>query len=169
MEGEDVSDHPALLVKCRRMNPRHFPYFMRCFMSERINKFCQTLQTRLNDLESRTLALSARLKSAPKQAEEELHGQIARLQEKIDSQKKAASKARAEMQNWFEQKKAEGKATVEQWKEKHEVNKLGRRADRAEEYALAAILIASASVDEAEHAVLEAVAARMEAESVTVG
>ena len=138
-------------------------------MSERINKFCQNLQTRLNDLESRTLALKERLKSAPKQAEEELHGQIARLQEKIDSQKKAANKARAEMENWFEQKKAEGKATVEQWKEKHEAKKLARRADRAEEYAAAAVLVALACVDEAEQAVLEAVAARLDAEAVAVG
>jgi hypothetical protein len=138
-------------------------------MSERINKFCQNLQTSLNDLESRTLALNARLKSAPKQAEQELHGQIARLQEKIDSQKQAAGKARAQIQNWFEQKKAEGKATVEQWKEKHEANKLARRADRAEEYALAAILVALDSIDEAEHALLEAVAARLDAEAVAVG
>jgi uncharacterized phage infection (PIP) family protein YhgE len=138
-------------------------------MSERINKFCQNLQTRLNDLESRTLALKERLKSAPKQAEEELHGQIARLQERIDSQKKAANKARADIENWFEQKKAEGKATVEQWKEKHEANKLARRADRAEEYAAAAVLVALACVDEAEQAVLEAIAARLDAETVAVG
>jgi hypothetical protein len=138
-------------------------------MSERIDKFCQNLQTRLNDLESRALALKASLKSAPEQAEETLHRQMDQLQKKIDGQKKAANKARTDMQNWFEQKKSEGKATIEQWKTKHEAKKLERRAERAEEYALASILVAVGTIDEAEQALLEAIAARIDADAVAVG
>jgi membrane protein involved in colicin uptake len=138
-------------------------------MSERIDKFCQNLQTRLNDLESRALALKASVRSAPQQAEEALHKQMEQLQKKIDSQKKAASKARTEIESWLDQKKAESKATVEQWKAKHEAKKLAHRADRAEEYAMAAFVVALASVDEAEHALLEAIAARIDADAMPVG
>lgn len=73
------------------------------------------------------------------------------------------------MQNWVDQKKAQAKATVDQWKADHEARKLANRADRAEEYAAAAILVAVASIDEAEQAVFEAITARLDAEAVPAG
>jgi len=138
-------------------------------MSERVNKFCASLQSKLNNLEDRMTSLKTSLQSAPKQAEDALHKQLDHAQHKVESQKQAVAKARTSVQNWADKKKAEAKATIDSWKVRHEARKLEKRADQAEEYAAAAILVAVSSIDEAEQAVLEAIAARLDADAVPVG
>ena len=138
-------------------------------MNECASKFCTSLKSKLNDLEGRAKSLKTSLQSAPKQAEDALHKQLDQAQKKVESQKQAIAKARTNVQNWADQKKAEAKGAVDQWKAKHEAKKLANRADRAEEYAIAAVELAVLSIDEAEQAVLEAVAARLDAEAVPVG
>jgi hypothetical protein len=54
---------------------------------------------------------------------------------------------------------------VEDWKEKREKEKLLHRAEKAEEYAAAAIVLAAAAIQEAEVATLEAIEARHTAEA----
>jgi tellurite resistance protein len=130
-------------------------------MSERLDKFCHSLQTNLNDLEARMTSLKTKLQSAPRQAEEAVHKQLDQLQQKVNSQKQAVAKAKTSVLNWIEQKKAEAKGTIDEW-----TKKLVHRADRAEEYAAAAIVVAAATLDEAEQAVLEAVSARREADAI---
>lgn len=138
-------------------------------MSDRIDKFCSSLNTTLHDLDAHVASFKAKVESVPKQAEEALHKQLDQAQKKVESQKQAVAKARISVQNWFDQKKAEAKATIDGWKAKHEEKKLAHRADRAEDYAIAAVQVAMISIDEAEQAVLEAVAARLDAEAVAVG
>jgi membrane protein involved in colicin uptake len=138
-------------------------------MSDRVNKFCTSLQNKLNDLEGRMNSLKTSLRTAPKQAEDALHKQLDQAQQKVQSQKHAVAKAKTNVQNWTDQKKAEATATVDQWKANHEAKKLAHRADRAEEYATAAVQVAVSSIDEAEQAVFEAIAARLDAEAIPVG
>ena len=138
-------------------------------MSERIDKFCSSLNAKLNDLEGRMTSFKTKLESAPKQAEEALHKQLAQAQQKVESQKQAMAKAKTSVQNWFDQKKVEVKATIDGWKVNHEAKKLAHRADRAEEYAIAAVQIAELSIAEAELAILEAIAARVDADALPVG
>ncbi len=138
-------------------------------MSDRVNKFCTSLQGKLNDLEDRLKSLKASLQSAPKQAEDALHEQLNQAQHKVESQKQTVAKARTSVRDWADQKKAEAKATIDSWKAGHEAKKLAHRADRAEEYAVAAILVALSSIDEAEQAVLEAIASRLDADAAPVG
>ena len=138
-------------------------------MSDRVSKFCATLQTKLNALDDRMQSLKAGLKSAPKQAEDALHKQLDHARQKVESQQQAVGKAKTSLKEWADQKKTEAKATIEQWKTNHEAKKLAHRADRAEEYAIAAVVIATASVEEAEQAVLEAIVARLDADVVPVG
>ena len=57
------------------------------------------------------------------------------------------------------------KTEIEEWKAKREHEKLVAHADRAEDFAATAIIIALAAVEEAEVAILEAVAARIDAEA----
>jgi hypothetical protein len=138
-------------------------------MSERIDQFCSSLQTKLNDLEGRMTAFKVKLEAAPQQAEDALHKQLGQAQQKVESQKQSVAKAKTSVQNWFDQKKVEARATVDGWKTKHEAKKLDHRADRAEEYAVAAVQVALSSIDEAEQAVFEAIAARLDADAVPVG
>ena len=127
-------------------------------MSDRVNKFCASLQGKLNDLDDRLTSFKTSLQSAPKQAEDALHKQLDQARHKVESQKQAVAKARTSVQNWMDQKKAEAEATVDGWKAGREA-KNWQFADRAEEYAAAAIEVAVLTIDEAEQAVLEAIAA----------
>lgn len=98
------------------------------------------------------------------------------LQEKLDevrhkgeAAKQAVTEARTNLEQWVKEKKAEAKSTIDRWVENRETQKLAARAQKAEDYAGIAIVIAQASIDDAERMVLEAIAARREAEAVTVG
>jgi len=138
-------------------------------MSERINKFCTSLQNHLNALEARAISLKASLQAASGHAEDALRKKLDQAEKKVQSQKEAVARAKVSVQNWLEQKKTEAQATVDHWKANHEAKKLAHRADKAEEHAAAAIILAQVTLDEAEHAVLEAIAARLDADAVTVG
>ncbi|BAY23958.1 hypothetical protein NIES2100_37510 [Calothrix sp. NIES-2100] len=58
------------------------------------------------------------------------------------------------------------KSNVEEWKASREVKKLEHRAGKAEDYA--ATFLAMAKMEEAEKAILEAIAARLDAETAAV-
>lgn len=63
-----------------------------------------------------------------------------------------------------EEKQAEVQSKVEEWKVKREIGELNRRAERAENYAASVVVVAMAAIDEAEEAILEAMAARLDAD-----
>ena len=60
---------------------------------------------------------------------------------------------------------AEVEEQVTEWKAKRQTDKLEKRAERAEEYAETCVAVALASAAEAEEAILEALAARMDADN----
>lgn len=66
----------------------------------------------------------------------------------------------------FHQKTQQIKNKIETEKEAREVKKANKRAEDAEDYAVAAIMYVYMAVDEAEVAVLEAIAARAYADSL---
>jgi hypothetical protein len=61
----------------------------------------------------------------------------------------------------------ETKDKIEEWKRNREVKQLTSRAERAEEYANWAAVLAMDAVDEAHLAMMEALAARIEADEAT--
>lgn len=83
--------------------------------------------------------------------------------------KQSVTEARANMEAWFREKKADEESTVDQSVENLETQKLTARAQRAEDCAGIAIDIAQASIDDAERMLLEAIAARRSAEAATEG
>lgn len=88
---------------------------------------------------------------------------------KADVQAKQAAAASdwEALQADFHQKTQEIKNKIETEKEAHEVKKAMKRAEDAEDYALAAILFFYIAIDEAEVAVLGAIAAQAYAELLT--
>ena len=59
---------------------------------------------------------------------------------------------------------AQTRETISSWRERRETEKLERRAERAEDYAVDMVTVAADDFDEAEQAVFEAISARMEAD-----
>jgi hypothetical protein len=71
------------------------------------------------------------------------------------------------MEEFVEAKKAETQAAVEEWKANHNRKKLEKRAVSATRYAEACVGVAVCCAEEAEVAILEAVAAGKDAEDAT--
>lgn len=134
-------------------------------MSERVDKFCDSLRERLNALEGRIQSVKTDVKALPAKAEKALREKLDEARTKIQAQKARVEKARLDLKTRADQKVAETVEAINEWKAKREVRKLNARAERAELYAEAAMVLALASIDEAEEAVLDAVAARKDADA----
>jgi hypothetical protein len=134
-------------------------------MSARVDKFCDGLRNRLNTIESRVESFKANVQALPTKVEKAVQEQIGEARAKLQAQKERIEKARADLKAWAEHKKAATQATIREWKAKGEAKRLSARADLAEGYAEAAAVVALASIDEAEEAMLEAALARMDADA----
>jgi hypothetical protein len=134
-------------------------------MSERVDKFCDGLRERLNALERGVQSVKTSVQALPAKADKALWGKINDVRAKLQAQKERVEKARLDLKARADQKVAESMEAINEWKAKREVRKLNARAERAEEYAGAAMVLALVSIDEAEQAILEAVAARMDADA----
>jgi thermostable 8-oxoguanine DNA glycosylase len=135
-------------------------------MSARVDQFCDNLKVKLNAIETRVRSLQAGVKELPAKAEKVIQDKINDVQNQLDSQKACFEQARASLMAWSQQKKSETKAMIDEWKRNQKSRELNARAERAEANAEAAIGFAMLSIDEAESAILDAIAARRDADAV---
>jgi hypothetical protein len=135
-------------------------------MSERFDNFGSELRARINDADKRIKDLKAKAVGATEKATVEAKAQLAALENKAKDQKARTVAVEAKVKSWLEEKKAMTHDKIAQWKEQRDVKKLSARADLTEHYAVAAMEIAAAAVDEAERAAVEAIVARMDADAV---
>jgi regulator of replication initiation timing len=82
----------------------------------------------------------------------------------LDEQKSKAQRLQADIQQWKEEKVAHTQEAIGNWRQQRELKKLRTRAERAEDYALDMVNIAALDFEEAEQAVLDALAARLDAQ-----
>lgn len=92
-----------------------------------------------------------------------------KIRQGLDQQKARASKMQADIASWRQEKVAHTQEAIQSWRQRREIDKLETRAERAEDYAVEMVNVAAFDFDEAEEAVLEAVAARIDAEQAAVG
>ena len=135
-------------------------------MSEKFNNFCSELRTKINDADKRIKDLKANAVGASEKAKVEAKAQLAALDNKAKEQKARTVAAEAKVKTWVEEKKTMTHDKIVQWKEQQDAKRLATRADLAEQYAVTAMEIAAAAVDEAERAAVEAVVARMDADGI---
>jgi len=133
-------------------------------MSARVEKFCDNLKVRLNAIEARVQSLNTSMKELPAKADLAIQDKIKEVQAKLRAEKDRFEKTRVNLLAWSEQKKAESKSIIEKWKKDRRSQELNARAERAEAYAEAMIGNALLSMDDAEEAILDAVAARRDAD-----
>ena len=137
-------------------------------MGERIDEFCEELRVKLTKIDTGMSALKAKIGGEARQAEQEVRKHLDRVQSHIAQQRAKITAAEAEIKSWADEKKASTSEKVAEWKAKHEVSRLKNRADKAEHYAAASMLLAIAAVDNAEQAALEAWLARQDAQSAEI-
>ena len=134
-------------------------------MCDKVSRFCDSVHEKLETLQGRMDSLKLNVGSTWYCLQEKLD----EVRHKGEATKQAVAEARTNLEQWVKEKKAETKGTIDQWVENGETQKLATRAHKAEDCAGIAMEIAQASIDDAERMVLEAIAARRDAEAVTVG
>ena len=89
------------------------------------------------------------------------------IRQRVEQQKARARQVQANIANWKQEKVAHTQEAILSWRQRREMDKLESRAERAEAYAADMVSVAALDFDEAEQAVLDAVAARYEAGPAT--
>lgn len=131
--------------------------------SQQFDRCSENLKAKLAEANSRLDSLKAKVEANAQQAGEELRAHLDQLRARIEQDRAKVEAAQADVKAWIESHKNETAAKIAEWKTKHEVSALENRAERAERYAAATADAASAAIDEAEWAAVEALLARQDA------
>ena len=134
-------------------------------MNERIDQFCENLRVKLTSIDNDMRALMAKIDSKARNAEKDIESHLDSVKKRMAQDRTKLAAAQADITKWAEEREAATDEKIAEWKAKLEKAKLKGRAEAAERYAAGAAVVASASVDEAEQAALEAWLARKDAES----
>lgn len=134
-------------------------------MSAKVDNFCDNLRDKLNAVEARVESVKANIESLPGKMDKAVQVKADEVRATLQANKQRIEKTRSDLRAWAEQKNAATKEAIREWKAKGEAKKLTARADLTEAYAEAAVTVALATIDEAEAAILEAVAARYDADA----
>jgi chromosome segregation ATPase len=89
------------------------------------------------------------------------------LQKHLEEQKERARQLQSDIARWKSEKVAHTKDAIASWKQQREIDKLQARAERAKDYALDMVSVTVYDFEEAEQAVYEALAARIEADAAS--
>lgn len=131
-------------------------------MSSSITKFSKRIRHKFHEVEQRLDALKDATEKQAKHAGNAIHKHVEALEDDAHKGKDKLDQARADMDAWAE----DAEETVTGWKKTFDAKMLQARADRSERYAEAALVVALATVDEAEQAMLSASLARADAEAM---
>lgn len=131
---------------------------------DRVDEFCDHLRDRLKAVEDRVHDFRAKIERDREATTAAIDEEVQSARDALSRIKDDADAARARMRAQLHEKKSETEDVVAEWKRKRQRDKLERRAEDAEAYAAWAVMAATASIDEAALSVLQAVAARLDAE-----
>ncbi len=99
-----------------------------------------------------------------KESAETIQSKLDETKDVLAKKKQEAAAAKTRVEEYAKSKKAETKATIGEWKANRERKKLDKRAEKAENYAESCVEMALYYYYEAQVAILEAVAARIDAD-----
>jgi hypothetical protein len=133
-------------------------------MSERISQFREVFRLKLMQADSDLSALKAKIDAKAETAERDARACLDEVAKRIKQSEPKTAAARAELEKWAIERLTAAQDAAAALKVKGETTKLKARAEVAEHYALAAVDVAVAAIDAAEHAALEAWLARRDAD-----
>ena len=117
---------------------------------------------KMHEVEQRLKGLKSASEIQAAHADKAIRAHVETLEDGAQKAKASLDQARTAMTAWVE----DAREAVADWKTKLDTKMLHARADRAEHYAEAALVVALAGVDQAEKAMLSAGLARSDAEAV---
>ena len=124
-------------------------------------KFTKQMRHKMREVEHRLEALISATETQAADANKAIHVHLEALEDGAMKAKSALDQARTDMAAWVD----DARDVVTEWKVRLDTTMLKARADRSERYAEAALVVALASVDQAEKAMLSAGLARGDAEA----
>jgi exonuclease VII large subunit len=133
--------------------------------SQQVDRFYDNLKIKLANAKDRLDNLKAKIEARAQNADDEVRAHLDQMQKRIEQDRAKVESAQAEMKKWVEAHESETAAKIAEWKTKHEISALQNRAERADRYAVAAADAASAAIDEAEWAALNAWLAHQDVKS----
>jgi hypothetical protein len=124
----------------------------------------EKLQRHLDEAKQRMDQARHDIATLQEEDKESIRKKADEVRQRLDAQQARAQELRDRVSSWLRDEKQQTDAQVASWRKKREIKHLERRADRAEEYAVSAVVTAMMDADEAEIAVLDALDARLDAE-----
>ena len=131
-------------------------------MSTSITKFSKRIRHKLHEVEQRLDALKDATEDQAEQAGKAIHKHVEALEDDAHKTKDKLDQAKADMNAWV----GDAEEIVAGWKKTFDAKMLQTRAERSERHADAALVVALATVDQAEQAMLSASLARADAEAM---
>jgi len=131
-------------------------------MSDMITRFNVDLHERVTAVQSRLGSLKTKAKGNAQDVQKTMHDYVETLDRKIEQGRDKIEQARDDIEDWADERKE----TVHEWKSNREIDKLRKRAARAERHSEAAFDIALNAIETAEAAMLRNVLAMGDLEAV---
>lgn len=132
-------------------------------MRDNVGRFCESVHTRLEALDGQMDALKLNIGTTWHSLQEKLK----EVRQDHEASRQLVVDARTSLESWFGEQQIESQGAIDALVKNHDVKQLAARAQKAEECAWSAIQLAQASIDDAEWMILEAIAAKLDAEAVT--
>jgi hypothetical protein len=134
-------------------------------MNDDVDRFCTSVHEKLETLQGRMETLKLNIGATSHLLQEK----VAEVRNAREVRQLTVNEARTSLEQWTLKLTAESKNGIDQEIRNHETRYLTERAKLAERCVDLALMLAEASIDDAEWMILEAIAARRDAEAVTGG
>jgi hypothetical protein len=132
-------------------------------MSATIDKFTEGLRVNLTHIESQLHGLQTDLNNHAKKDAAAIRASLDAARTNVENTRSHMKAAQEKAQIWIKAKQEAGSAVIQGWKDKLDREQLDRHAERAEDNAVSANLMAQAAVADAAVATYEAMQARLAA------
>ena len=123
-------------------------------------KLHEKIDSSINGLKT----IKAQIEYIQKDTETAIQTKLTAAKESVEGKKQEAAAAKARLEGLIEEKKTETETAVAEWRTNRDRKKLEKRAERAEQYADVCVEMVQSAAMQAEVAILEAVAARKDAD-----
>jgi hypothetical protein len=129
-------------------------------MNNKLEQCINRVQDEIKTIETSLADTSNHLTTAVEQKAESLEAGWKNALAKCDAKREEAGQAGQRLRQFLEEKKEELISKYEDWKTDREIEKLEKHADKKEQQAVDAVVVAAFSLLEAEVAIVEALKAR---------
>lgn len=129
-----------------------------------VSNFCDGIHEQLEALQGRMEMLKSNIGTTWHFLQEKL----IEVRNKSEATHRATSEAEALLEQWTQNRTQEASESVNLWIANRETQLLAARAQQTEDCANMALLLARASIDDAERMILEAISAWLDADAVTL-